>query len=151
MMKDGSFISCGAAATNNIVICGGKIRRLTDATWINKPSPGQDGAAPPFHTYASADKKLGDMAALLNTQTWEWTLAHPSADQPLPQAMAAAAIVNGSNLIYGLGMVRQMENVCRISYMYRCDISNGTRRSEHPGQHLHDLDAQRDGWCLDGK
>ncbi|ORY97197.1 hypothetical protein BCR43DRAFT_504173 [Syncephalastrum racemosum] len=82
--------SAATTATDNIIICGG-----------------QDGAAPPFQTYASADRKLSHMAALLNTQTWEWTLARPSADQPLPQAMAASAIINGTNFIYGLGVTYQ--------------------------------------------
>ena len=67
-------------------------------------SVGQNGEPPPFHTYISANDRLDDMAALLDTSTWEWKSIEGSINnQPLPQSKAIAFIVNDTKIVYGLG------------------------------------------------
>ncbi|KAI9264051.1 hypothetical protein BDA99DRAFT_571562 [Phascolomyces articulosus] len=81
------YHSAVTTSQDKIVICGG-----------------QDGTPPPFHTYLSTNRQLKDMAALLDTTTWEWKDIESSVDnQPLPQVMASALIVNGTKMVYGLG------------------------------------------------
>ncbi|KAI9484637.1 hypothetical protein BDB00DRAFT_878606 [Zychaea mexicana] len=77
---------------SEIVICGG-----------------QDNVPPPFHTYLSADQQhLEEMTALLNTKTWEWQAVIPSTNnQPLPQSMASALLIDGTKMLYGLGQSYQ--------------------------------------------
>ncbi|CAO3623472.1 unnamed protein product [Cunninghamella echinulata] len=73
---------------------------------------GQNEVAPPFQIYISSDKRVNDMLAVLNTDTWQWYPIEGSSylSQPIPQSNANGLMINDNTMMFAFGTTYQSVN-----------------------------------------
>lgn len=83
-----SYSNTSLGPNNNVIfVCGG-----------------QDNVQTPYHTYIGSQRdQLADMTAILDTDSWSWTVPTSSIYQPLPQSYASISVVNDSKIVFGFG------------------------------------------------
>ncbi|KAF1802625.1 hypothetical protein FB192DRAFT_1326827, partial [Mucor lusitanicus] len=84
-----SYSNTSLGPNNNVIfVCGG-----------------QDNVQTPYHTYIGSQRdQLADMTAILDTDSWSWTVPTSSIYQPLPQSYASISVVNDSKIVFGFGI-----------------------------------------------